>query len=518
MPWLARTRRYSRCVGPAGTADGTASQPSAASSAEHQVEARRGAVWLARPFSGVWAGTASARTFDVHDPSTLERLVSLPDMDASDTAKSVEAAHASLPAWRSTTARHRANILKRWHRSLLDNRESLAYTMTLESGKPLAESRGEVDYGASYLEWFAEEASRITGDILPSTSSGRRLLVTKHPVGVCALITPWNFPLAMIARKVAPALAAGCTVVVKPASQTPLTCLLMAKLGLEAGLPDSVVNIVTASHANTASVGKVLAEHRLVRKISFTGSTAVGKLLAAQATSTMKRVSLELGGNAPLIVFEDADLDLAVNGIMASKFRNAGQTCICTNRIYAHKDIAATLISKLRARIAALRVGSGLHPDTQIGPLISQAAMAKVERHVSDALESGAVAGPLFWKPTLLSGVTGSMLIAREETFGPVAAVLEFASEPEAIELANATDAGLAAYFYTRDLSRVVRVADALQVGMVGINEAMISTEVAPFGGIKDSGVGREGSQYGINEYLDIKYLCLGGIQESASP
>ena len=470
---------------------------------------------------GVWK-KHSNNLFHVFNPATLDKIGSVPDMTVEDTQIATTAAYKVLQGWKTTTARHRANVLKKWHSLILDNKEQLAQLITLECGKPINESLGEVSYGASFMEWFAEEASRINGDWISPTSADRRIIVMKQPVGVAALICPWNFPLAMIARKVAPALAAGCSVVIKPASETPFTCLAFASLGAQAGVPEGVVNVITASRTNTPAVGKSLCEDRRIRKISFTGSTQVGKLLASQSVSTMKRVSLELGGNAPFIVFEDADVDKAVDGVMASKFRNAGQTCVCTNRIYVHRSIQAVFTTKLRSKIQSLKVGLPNDPKTQIGPLISKEAVLKVQRHISDAVSLGAKVelggnrlqrvGDFFFEPTLLSGMTKEMAVASEETFGPIAAVFSFDTEQEVVTLANASDVGLAAYFYSSNVSRIFRVAEQLQVGMVGVNEALISTEVAPFGGLKDSGLGREGSIYGINEYLDLKYVCLGNV------
>ena len=470
---------------------------------------------------GVWK-KHSNNLFHVFNPATLDKIGSVPDMTVEDTQIATTAAYKVLQGWKTTTARHRANVLKKWHSLILDNKEQLAQLITLECGKPINESLGEFSYGAKFMEWFSEEPSRINGDWISPTSADRRIIVMKQPVGVAALICPWNFPLAMIARKVAPALAAGCSVVIKPASETPFTCLAFASLGAQAGVPEGVVNVITASRTNTPAVGKSLCEDRRIRKISFTGSTQVGKLLASQSVSTMKRVSLELGGNAPFIVFEDADVDKAVDGVMASKFRNAGQTCVCTNRIYVHRSIQAVFTTKLRSKIQSLKVGLPNDPKTQIGPLISKEAVLKVQRHISDAVSLGAKVelggnrlqrvGDFFFEPTLLSGMTKEMAVASEETFGPIAAVFSFDTEQEVVTLANASDVGLAAYFYSSNVSRIFRVAEQLQVGMVGVNEALISTEVAPFGGLKDSGLGREGSIYGINEYLDLKYVCLGNV------
>jgi len=426
-----------------------------------------------------------------------------------------------MPGWRAKTAKERAAAMRRWFELIVAHQEDLAKLMTAEQGKPMAESRGEITYGASFIEWFAEEAKRVYGDTIPTTADDKRLLVWKEPIGVVAAITPWNFPIAMITRKVAPAIAAGCTVVVKPAEQTPLSALALAELAQRAGLPPGVFNVIPADESNSIAVGKTLCESDVVRKLSFTGSTAVGRILMQQSAPTLKKLSLELGGNAPFIVFDDAAVDAAVEGAVASKYRNAGQTCVCTNRFYAHEKIYDEFVQKLAAKAAQLKVGSGFEPGVQQGPLIDANALKKVEQHVADATKHGAKAitggerhalGGTFYQPTVLAGVTNKMLLTREETFGPVAPVFKFSNDDEAIAAANATEFGLAAYFYSRDVARVFRVAEALEYGMVGVNTGLMSNEVAPFGGIKQSGFGREGSKYGIEEYLVTKYVCLGGI------
>jgi len=470
--------------------------------------------------AGAFCDADDGRTFRVENPATGALIAEVPDMGTAETRRAIEAADAALPAWRAKTGRERASVLRKWFELTMAAQDDLARLLTTEQGKPLAEARGEIAFGAAYLEWFAEEAKRITGDVLPGHQADKRVLVLKQPVGVCAAITPWNFPNAMILRKISPALAAGCTVVLKPAEQTPLSALALAGLGERAGLPPGVLNVVTG---DPPAIGAELTANRKVRKLSFTGSTEVGKLLLRQCADTVKKVSLELGGNAPFIVFDDADLDAAVAGAIASKFRNAGQTCVCANRLFVQAAVHDAFAEKLAAAVRKFTVGNGLESGVTIGPLIDQAALAKVKRHVKDAVEKGATvvlggnphgAGPLFFEPTVLTGATLGMLLAQEETFGPVAPLFRFEDEAEAIRLANATDAGLASYFYARDLGRVFRVAEALEVGMVGVNVGSISglpgTEAAPFGGIKESGIGREGSQYGIEEYLEKKYVCLG--------
>jgi succinate-semialdehyde dehydrogenase/glutarate-semialdehyde dehydrogenase len=468
---------------------------------------------------GAWVEADSGAHHPVRNPADGVRIAQVPDCGAAETRRAIEAAHAALPAWRARTAKVRGALLRRWYELMLEHQEDLARILTLEMGKPLAEARGEILYGASYIDWFAEEGKRVYGEIIPEPLADRRLLVTREPVGVVATITPWNFPTAMIARKVAAALAAGCTVVSKPAEASPLSALALAELAARAGIPAGVFNVVTTARA--ASVGDELCANPLVRKLSFTGSTAVGKLLMKQCAATLKRLSLELGGNAPFIVFDDADLDAAVQGALASKYRNAGQTCVCANRLLVQDGIYEAFVERLGRAVAGLRVGSGLEEGVQQGPLINTAAVEKVEGHIQDALAKGArlvtgggrhELGGTFFQPTVLADVTPAMRCAREETFGPLAPVFRFHTEAEAIRMANDTEFGLAAYFYARDIGRVWRVADALEYGIVGINEGLVSTEVAPFGGMKESGYGREGSRHGIEEYLEMKYRCMGGL------
>jgi succinate-semialdehyde dehydrogenase / glutarate-semialdehyde dehydrogenase len=467
---------------------------------------------------GQWCNADSGNTFVVRNPATGEHLANVADVGSVETRRAIDAAEAALPAWRDKTARERAAILRRWFDLMVAAKDDLALLLTTEQGKPLAEARGEIGFGASFLEWFAEECKRVYGDIIPTFASDRRVMVLKQPVGVCAAITPWNFPNAMLCRKLAPAIAAGCTMVLKPAELTPLSALAVAVLAERAGLPKGVLNIVTG---DAKTIGAELTGNRKVRKLSFTGSTAVGKLLMKQCADSVKKLSLELGGNAPFIVFDDADLDLAADGAIASKFRNAGQTCVCANRLYVQDAVYDAFTQKLRERVEALKVGNGTEPGVQIGPLINEAAITKVQAHIDDAVAKGAsiatggkghLAGKLFFTPTLLTNATQDMRIAKEETFGPVAPIFRFKTEAEAIELANSTESGLAAYFYGRDVGRVWRVAEALEFGIVAANTGLFSIEIAPFGGMKESGIGREGSKYGIEEYLEIKYLCLGGI------
>jgi len=467
---------------------------------------------------GEWVDADDRRTSDITDPATGEVLGTVPLMAAAEAERAIAAAERALPGWRAKTAKERARILRAWFDLIMANQEDLARLLTAEQGKPLAEARGEIAYGASFIEWFAEEAKRVYGDIIPAHGADKRILVLKQPIGVCVAITPWNFPCAMITRKVGPALAAGCTMVLKPAPATPYSALALAVLAERAGLPKGVFNIVTG---DAAAIGSTFTASPVVRKLSFTGSTAIGKLLLRQAADTVKKCSMELGGNAPFIVFDDADLDLAVKGAIASKYRNAGQTCVCANRILVQDRVYDAFAGKLADAVAALKVGNGFDADTAIGPLINQAAVDKVERHIADALAKGAQLvlgghrhplGGTFFQPTVLTGVTSSMIVAREETFGPVAPLFRFADEAEAIRMANDTEFGLAGYFYSRDLARIFRVAEQLEYGILGINEGIISTEVAPFGGVKESGLGREGSKYGIEDYLEIKYLCLGSI------
>ena len=458
-------------------------------------------------------------TFAVDNPATGETIARVADLGADDTRDAVAAAYEAGPTWRTTPVKQRSALLRRWFELINEHADDLARLMTLEQGKPLAEAKGEVTYGASFIEFFAEEAKRMAGETLPSHGADKRLLVLREPVGVVAAITPWNFPLAMITRKCAPALAAGCTVVIKPAEATPLTALAVAYLALEAGLPAGTINVVTAS--KPAAVGEVLTTDPRVRKVSFTGSTPVGKHLLAQCASTVKKTAMELGGNAPFIVFDDADVDAAVDGAIASKFRNAGQTCVCTNRFLVQDGIYDAFISKLTERVNALKVGDGLAEGSIIGPLINQAAIDKVQRHVDDAQGKGArlmcggklhAAGERFYTPTVLADVTTEMAVADEETFGPVAPVFRFKKDEEAIQMANDTPFGLAAYFYATDYRRIWRTMEQLEYGMVGVNEGLISTELAPFGGVKESGLGREGSHHGLDEFTELKYVCVGGL------
>ncbi|MGE5160675.1 MAG: NAD-dependent succinate-semialdehyde dehydrogenase, partial [Betaproteobacteria bacterium] len=470
---------------------------------------------------GAWVAAASGARFVVRNPADGLELARVANAGPAEAAQAIAAAQKAMPAWRGRTAKERAAVLRKWFDLILASQDDLAKLMTAEQGKPLSESRGEVVYGASFIEWFAEEAKRVYGDTIPTVAGDKRLLVLKEPIGVAAAITPWNFPNAMITRKVAPALAAGCTVVVKPAEQTPLSALALAELAQRAGFPAGVFNIVTADESNSIAVGKALCDSPVVRKLSFTGSTAVGRILMQQSAPTLKKLSLELGGNAPFIVFDDADLDAAVEGALLSKYRNTGQTCVCTNRFYAHAAIYDAFVERLAAKAAQLKVGSGFEGGVQQGPLIDANALAKVEAHVADAQAKGArivtggqrhALGGTFFQPTVLANVTREMLVAREETFGPVAPVFRFSTDAEAIEAANSTEFGLAAYFYSRDVGRVFRIAESLEYGMVGVNTGIISNEVAPFGGVKQSGIGREGSKYGIDEYLVLKYVCIGGV------
>jgi succinate-semialdehyde dehydrogenase/glutarate-semialdehyde dehydrogenase len=456
------------------------------------------------------------RLFKVTNPANGALLAEVADMGVAEMRDAIDAAHAAQKGWAARTGKERAAILRRWHDLIMANQEDLARILTAEMGKPLSEARGEIAYGAAYVEWFAEEAKRVYGDTIPGHMPDKRIIVLKQPVGVVGAITPWNFPNAMLARKIAPALAAGCTMVARPSEFTPLSALALGVLAERAGVPAGVLNIVPGLDA--AGMGSELCDNPKVAKITFTGSTRVGKILMRQGAETIKKLSLELGGNAPFIVFDDADLEAAVDGAMAAKFRNAGQTCVCANRIYVQAGIHDAFVERLTARVAALKVGDGQSDGVAVGPLINQAALAKVEDHLSDACAQGATVttggerhtmGGTFFQPTVLSGMTTAMKIAREETFGPVAPVWRFETEDEAVALANASEFGLAGYFYSRDLSRVWRVAEALEVGMVGVNTGLISTEVAPFGGVKQSGLGREGSHYGIEDYLEIKYMCL---------
>ncbi len=467
--------------------------------------------------NGEWVGADSGKTFPVLNPADNKTLAQVADCGAAETHRAIAAADAALPGWRSKTATVRAGILRRWYDLILANAEDLGMLMTLEQGKPLAEARGEVRYGASFIEWFAEEGKRAYGDIIPPHQPGLRLLVSKQPVGVVAAITPWNFPNAMITRKVAPALAAGCTVVIKPSEETPLSALALAELAIRAGFPPGVINIVTGMDA--PAIGKALTDSSIVRKLSFTGSTEVGKLLMRQSADTVKKISLELGGNAPFIVFDDADLDAAVEGAISSKYRNAGQTCICANRILVQSGIYEAFLEKFIQAVQKQKVGAGTEQGVSIGPLINTEALDKVQRLVSDATKKGArlLAGGhamsgTFFEATVLADVTSGMDIMHEEIFGPVAPVTRFETEQEAIQIANDTPYGLAAYFYGRDIGRVFRVAEALDYGMIGVNTGLVATTVAPFGGMKESGIGREGSKYGLDEFLEVKYICIAGL------
>ena len=467
--------------------------------------------------AGQWV--AGSKRFDVTDPATGQTLADVADLGAAETQDAIVAANVAWPAWRSMTGKQRHGILLKWFHLLMDNQEDLARIMTAEQGKPLAEARGEVAYGASFVEWFAEEAKRVQGETLATTDASKRAHVILQPIGVCAAITPWNFPLAMITRKVAPALAAGCTVVIKPPQMTPLTALAAVELAERAGVPAGVLNIVAGSSAS--AIGNTLCQSDIVRHLSFTGSTEVGRLLMAECAPTIKKLGLELGGNAPFIVFDDADLDSAVEGALASKYRNAGQTCVCANRIYAQAGIYDTFVEKLAAKVKTMKVGNGFEDGVVIGPLIEPAAVDKVQQHLEDAEAKGAkvVTGGKrlegqFFEPTVISGATDQMLLAREETFGPLAPVFRFETEQEAIDAANATEFGLASYFYARDIGRITRVSEGLEYGMVGINTGLISAEHVPFGGVKQSGLGREGSTHGIDEYLEMKYLCYGDVDK----
>ncbi len=466
--------------------------------------------------NGQWLDADDKKTSDVINPADGIKIGTVPDVGVTETRRAIEAAHVAFNVWRKKTAKERAQILRQWFDLILQNREDLARIMTLEQGKPITESRNEINYGAAFIEWFAEEGKRAYGDVIPPTIAGQHLITIKQPIGVVSAITPWNFPHAMITRKCAPALAAGCTIVIKAPSNTPYSALALAELAQQAGIPPGVFNVITGT---PQPIGNEMTSNPLVRKISFTGSTAVGKLLMQQSASTVKKLSLELGGNAPFIVFDDADLDAAVTGALASKFRNTGQTCVCANRLLIHDKVYDAFTEKLVAAVKKLKIGNGLEEDSQLGPLISMAAVTKVEKHIADATSKGAkivyggkrhALGGSFFEPTILTGVTRDMIISCEETFGPVAPLFKFKDENEAIALANHTEFGLAAYFYSRDIGRVWRIAEALESGMVGINTGIISNEVAPFGGVKESGIGREGSKYGLEEFLEIKYLCMG--------
>jgi succinate-semialdehyde dehydrogenase/glutarate-semialdehyde dehydrogenase len=467
--------------------------------------------------NGVW--TPGPARFAVHDPATGMKLADVANLGPAEASAAVDAANAAWPAWREKTAKERSQIMRKWYDLLMANQEDLGRIMTAEQGKPLAEAKGEVAYGASFVEWYAEEAKRVNGETLPQFDNNRRLLVLRQPIGVCAAITPWNFPLAMITRKVAPALAAGCPVVIKPAELTPLTALAAAELALRAGIPAGVLNVVTADSDNSIAVGKVFCASDIVRHISFTGSTEVGRILMAQSAPTVKKLSLELGGNAPFIVFDDADIDSAVEGAIASKYRNAGQTCVCANRIYVQEAVYDRFVEKFAAKVKAFKVGNGFEEGVVQGPLIEPAAVEKVKRHLADALSRGgqlvtggqALEGQ-FFQPTVVANASSDMLCAKEETFGPLAPIFKFKTEKEAIDLANNTEFGLASYFYSRDVGRIFRVSEALEYGMVGINVGIIASEHVPFGGVKQSGLGREGSHHGMDEYVEMKYLCVGDV------
>jgi len=467
---------------------------------------------------GVWVAADSKKTFPVDNPATGETVGSVPDMGAAETKRAIEAADKAWPAWRAKTAKERAAILRKWFDLMMANQDDLALILTTEQGKPLAEAKGEIAYGASFVEWFAEEAKRVYGDVIPQHQADKRILVLKQPIGVSAMITPWNFPNAMITRKAAPALAAGCPVVIKPAEQTPFSGLAMAELAERAGIPKGVFNVITG---DAPTIGKEMCANPTVRKLSFTGSTEVGRILMRQSADTIKKLSLELGGNAPFIVFDDADIDAAVEGAIASKYRNAGQTCVCANRIYVQDKVYDAFAAKLAEKVKSFTVGAGTEAGVIIGPLIDRQGMKKVVEHVADATAKGAKVllggkphsrGGLFFEPTVLTGVTQAMRVSNEETFGPVAPLYRFKTDDEAIAMANATEFGLAGYFYSRDIGRVFRAAEQMETGMVCVNSGILSTEVAPFGGVKQSGLGREGSKYGIEEYLEVKYLLLGGI------
>ena len=468
--------------------------------------------------NGKWVGADSNQTIDVSNPASGELLGTIPKMGADETRQAIEAANAAYPAWRAKTAKERASILRKWFDLMMENQEDLARMMTAEQGKPLKESMGEIVYAASFIEWFAEEGKRIYGDTVPQHAPGKRIVVTKEPIGVCAAITPWNFPSAMITRKAGPALAAGCTMVVKPATATPYSALALAELGERAGIPAGVFSVVTGS---SGAIGGEMTSNPTVRKLTFTGSTEIGKLLMEQCAGTVKKTSMELGGNAPFIVFNDADIDAAVDGAMASKFRNTGQTCVCANRLLVQDGVYDEFSKKLAAAVEEMRIGDGLLGETEQGPLIDMAAVEKVEEHIQDAVSKGAKVisggsrhdlGGTFFQPTVLAEVNTDMKVTKEETFGPVAPLYRFDTEEQALQMANDTEFGLAAYFYSRDIGRIWRVMEGLEYGIVGINEGIISTEVAPFGGMKESGTGREGSKYGIEDYLEIKYALIGGI------
>ncbi|MBU3593216.1 NAD-dependent succinate-semialdehyde dehydrogenase [Polynucleobacter sp. 71A-WALBACH] len=469
--------------------------------------------------NGAWFKTSSDKTFAVHNPATGDLIAEVSNLEPKDAELAIKAAEGAFQEWKSKTGKERAAVMRKWFDLIIQNTQDLATLMTLEQGKPLIEAAGEVAYGASFVEWFAEEAKRVAGSIPSTTWSDKRMIVMKQPIGVCVAITPWNFPIAMITRKIAPAMAAGCTIVIKPAELTPLSALALAELAQRAGVPAGVINILTADADQSIAIGKTLCASTTVRHLSFTGSTEVGRILMAQCAPTVKKLALELGGHAPFIVFEDADIDAAVVGAIASKYRNSGQTCVCANRFYVHKKVQDEFVEKFAKAIQSIKVGNGLEAGITQGPLIEQAALEKVERHVADALSKGAkliaggkpsALGGTFYEPTILSNVTNDMLITYEETFGPVAPIISFESDEEAIRLANSSQFGLASYFYSRDIGRIWKAAEALEYGIVGVNSGIISNEVGPFGGVKQSGLGREGSIYGMDEYLELKYVCLG--------
>jgi succinate-semialdehyde dehydrogenase/glutarate-semialdehyde dehydrogenase len=473
---------------------------------------------------GEWIADTPHGTYTLRNPADNGVLADLPRFKEAETANAIEVAHNAFLAWRQTTAKHRSEVLRRWYELIVQHRDDLAILITLEEGKPVAEAKTEIDYAASFVQWFSEEAKRVRGDVIPAPRETARIVVLKEPIGVCAAITPWNFPAAMITRKAGPALAAGCSMVVKPASQTPLTALALAELGRRAGIPAGVFNVVTGN--DTRAIGNQLTSHALVRKITFTGSTEVGRVLLAQAAGTIKKCSMELGGNAPFIIFDDADLDAAADGVVAAKFRNTGQACISANRVLVQAGVYDAFAAKLVERVAKLRVGNGLEQGVQLGPLIDDAAVTKVEEHIADATAGGATVlhggkrhalGGRFFEPTVIAGATPQMAVAREETFGPLAPLFRFEKDEDAFAVANATEFGLAAYLYSRDAARIWRASAAIESGMIGINCGLISNEVAPFGGVKQSGLGREGSQYGIEEFLEIKYLCWDGLAPAFS-
>ena len=469
---------------------------------------------------GQWADADGGKVIDVTNPATGEVIATVPNMGTDETRRAIEAAEAAMPAWRAKTAGERAKIMRAWFNLMMENQEDLGRLMTAEQGKPLAEAKGEIAYAASFIEWFAEEGKRAYGDIIPAAQADKRIVVLKEPIGVCAAITPWNFPAAMITRKAGPALAAGCTMVVKPATATPLSALALCELAERAGVPKGVLSCVTGS---ARAIGGEMTSNPIVRKVTFTGSTEIGKLLMVQCAATVKKTAMELGGNAPFIVFDDADLDSAVLGAMASKYRNAGQTCVCANRLLVQAGVYDAFAEKLSVAVRALRVGNGLTEEVDQGPLIDMAAVEKVEEHIKDAVAKGAKVvvgggrhekGGTFFQPTLLTGVTSDMAVAREETFGPLAPLFKFETEEEALQMANDTEFGLASYFYSRDIGRIWRVSEGLEYGIVGVNAGIISTEVAPFGGVKESGLGREGSKYGLDDFMEVKYLCMGDVDK----